>query len=214
MSRAATARLFIALELPESLRTALAAWARTAARSSGSMRPDPDRTGASERPRRAAHALRLADPETMHLTIAFLGQQPLEQVDPLSALVEANGDAGLRALSLGAPLWLPVRRPRALAVEVHDPGEGLRRLQRLVLRGLEELSIAPAGPAGSGARRAFHPHVTVARLRSGMRPHERLLPPTPSLSFLPGRLVLFRSYLSPRGVRHVPLAAGGTPALP
>ncbi len=213
MSDAGTARLFIALELPEPVREALAGWACRAARSGGPLRADPGRMPAGKRSGGARHALRLAEPETMHITLAFLGQQPLELLGALGALIEDSSAAGLKALALGAPLWLPTRRPRALAVEVREQGESLRSLRRLVLHGLEELSIAPAQPRGSGALRAFHPHITVARLRSGTRVPERVLPPTPSLSFLPDRLVLYRSYLSAQGARHVALAAGATHAL-
>jgi 2'-5' RNA ligase len=205
MSHHATARLFVALDLPDYAREALLAWARGVARMSDNPPAYRQRASSAERPR--AGALRVLDPETFHLTLAFLGEQPLEWIDPLGALVEGWDQLELDALRVGAPRWLPARRPRALAVEVHEQGDGLRRLRQALLRGLDPLVIEPAQPHGSGARRSFHPHITVARMSKGAQPYERLLPPTPSLSFLPERLVLYRSYLAPGGARHLALAA-------
>jgi 2'-5' RNA ligase len=65
--------------------------------------------------------------------------------------------------------------------------------------------------------RRFHPHITVARMRAdgrSRRSHgpssergERLLPPTPSLSFTPAELVLYRSWLTPDGASYESLGA-------
>jgi hypothetical protein len=44
-------------------------------------------------------------------------------------------------------------------------------------------------------------------MRSGTAPQERDLSPTPSLSFVPEELVLYRSWLSPEGASYEPLAS-------
>src|SRR5437016_4113004 len=67
---------------------------------------------------------------------------------------------GAPELSLGAPLWLPPKRPRALAVEVRDDSGALLRLQGA-------LAEALAGTIDwQPERRRFKAHITVARMRA------------------------------------------------
>lgn len=195
MSRPVKARLFIALELPSSLRRDLADWTRAA-------------VGATLR----SGLARALGPESMHLTLRFLGSRPVHEIDALARLVEEHAPP-TEALTLGAPLWLPARRPRVLAVEVHDPSEALLELHRdlslaLATRGLDP--DAPASPAGRPvpSGRAFRPHITVARLRAGGAPRDRVLPVTPRRAFTSPRLVLFRSHLDRAGARYEALAEG------
>jgi 2'-5' RNA ligase len=191
-----TARLFVAIDPPQYVSEQLAAWARAAlrdtSRHSGNMSP------------------RVLDAELLHVTLCFLGNWPTEEIDAIDAqLTACGGPAG--ELSLGAPLWLPARNPRALAVELHDEQGRLAGLQRSVLAALEDFGERrPVVEGGAGApsrSRHFHPHVTVARMRSGTAPRERALPPTPALSFLPSELVLYRSWLSRDGASYEPLAS-------
>lgn len=199
MSHSPTARLFVAVDPPEEVCRALAAWARSAAR-----------TG--DRGARPNASLRVLDPKLLHVTLCFLGNRPAEEMDALAAQLSAcEGTAG--ELSLGAPLWLPPRRPRALAVELHDGGGELARLQAHVVGALQEVSGwqpvggAPGETGAAGARRRFRPHVTVARMSRGATRVERVLPPTPSLSFVPSELVLYRSWLSPEGASYEVVAS-------
>jgi len=203
MSRAATARLFIALDIPGGVREELAAWTRRAAGAAGGVRSARSRReGGERRTRRTGTALRAVGIDSLHMTVSFLGYRPLEELRGLEDLIEVGVEPRVSEVSLGAPLWLPPRRPRVLAVEVHDDDAGLQELYREVARGLARAGIEPA----EGGRRSFRPHITVARLKRGMVPAERTLPPTPRLSFVPERLVLYRSFLSAEGARYEPLA--------
>lgn len=198
MSHPTTARLFIALELPAELRAELHAWARAAA------------AAAARGP--AAHGLRLLDAESLHLTIHFLGAQPIEEIQPLcDALPRCARPLG--PCSLGAPLWLPRRRPRTLAVEVHDDARTLAALHRDLLS--ELAATLPPNPSDSPrpAHAPLRPHVTVARMRAGTAPRERLLPPTPQRSLVPAQLTLYRSWLAPDGASYEPLASCAMPPL-
>jgi 2'-5' RNA ligase len=182
------ARLFVAVDLPALVRERLAGWARTAL--------------AGVFPGRNAMP-RLIAPEAMHLTLCFLGNRPTSEIEPLGdavvSCVRAVGE-----LSLGAPLWLPPRRPRALAVEVRDDETGaLRALKQDLLASLVSVSEAELTPE----RRRFRPHVTVARLRERARPRERELAPTPALSFAPESLALYRSFLAAEGATYEALAS-------
>lgn len=203
------ARLFIALELPESLREELSGWARQACRAATAAERFPEGPG---RPRRGRpgddrHGMRVLDAETLHITIAFLGSRPAEEIEPLAAMLESLPPTPMGLASLGAPLWLPSRRPRALAVEIHDDAQTITKLHATLGESLQSAAPAPAEPEHSWRRRALRPHVTVARMRSGAAPRERMLTPTPQRAFTPRRLALYRSWLAQEGASYEELAA-------
>jgi RNA 2',3'-cyclic 3'-phosphodiesterase len=175
------ARLFAALELPAPIRTALVTW-RTAQLShiAGLRDTQPDA-------------------QSFHVTLCFLGLQPVAEI---ARIAEACGAAaGYRqpALSIGRPLWLPFRRPRVLTVEIDDDG-GLRAVQS-----------ALAGALGQGGwfapeRREFLPHVTVARtVRDGLRQPPGVAPPEP-ISFVGSTVALMRSHLGAGSASYERLA--------
>jgi 2'-5' RNA ligase len=178
MTRGATARLFVAVDLPEPVRAELARWGRSAALSS---RPSGGR-------------LRLLDPELLHVTLCFLGEQPTGRIEAIAQSVASVCPAPVGELSLGAPLWLPKRNPRALAVELRDDAEGVLGSLRdaLACALAATCDFAPEG-------RRYRPHITVARLRPREAPSERILPATPALSFVPLSVTLYRSWLTPTG---------------
>jgi 2'-5' RNA ligase len=190
MSRGATARLFVAVDPPPDVCEELAAWARAAA------------TGLGLRAGRGGRApLRLLAPDTLHLTLCFLGSRPVSEIDAIGgALRSCSTHVG--QLRLGAPLWLPPRRPRALAVEVHDGG-GLATLHAEVSRAIAAVSD------WEPERRRFRAHVTLARLGAGFRWRSRGEEPelsaTPQLRFTPNAVVLYRSWLSRGGASYEPL---------
>jgi 2'-5' RNA ligase len=194
--RSLTARLFVAVDPPEEVREALSAWARSALRGEGA------RVGAGA-------SLRVLDPDLLHVTLCFLGNRPVDEIDLLGDRLAACG-APAGELSLGAPLWLPTRRPRALAVELHDDQDRLASLQATVVQAMREASDRQAGRHESSGRRRgrrFRPHITVARMRTVGALRERALEPTPSLSFVPSELILYRSWLAPDGASYEALAS-------
>jgi 2'-5' RNA ligase len=217
MARGATARLFAAVDPPAAVREQLAAWAREVA---GSLRAQTD-------PAQDAK-LRLLAPETMHVTLCFLGARPVAEIGALATALEQCEVPRAGELSLGAPLWLPPRNPRSLALEIGD-GEGwLERLQRAIVEAFARAI------AWEPDRRRFRAHLTVARIGRG-KPSRSIrssraggpggrrsaagkgggeeaqargpfLPPTPQLSFRPGAVVLYRSWLEPQGANYEALA--------
>ena len=135
------ARLFVALDLPEAVREALTGW---------QSRVLPGREG-----------LRPVAPESLHVTLCFLGWQPASQAGPIATVVR-GAIAGLPAprLSAGQTVWLPRRRPRVLAIELRRPR---RRAQQLQAALSGQLS---AGGWYQAEQRRFLPHVTAARVRA------------------------------------------------
>jgi 2'-5' RNA ligase len=192
MTRRATARLFVAVDVSPEVREELAAWAREVASALGFKEPPA-----------ASAPLRVLDPEAQHLTLCFLGSRPVDEIDTIGAAVSACSGY-VDEVSVGAPLWLPPRRPRALAVEVHDRGGGLARLQEAVS------SETARAIAWEPERRRFRAHITVARMREARRQaiaEGARLPATPPLRFTPESLVLYRSWLSRAGATYEPLVA-------
>jgi RNA 2',3'-cyclic 3'-phosphodiesterase len=218
MTHGAEARLFVALDLPAELRGRLLGWARTAAASVRDGRPAHSATASDaaaiafrggrvpSRQREARSSptrqLRLLAPDSLHVTLCFLGNRPVGEIEALDeALTATCAEAPtVGELFFGAPLWLPPRHPRALAVELHDTLEhaldGLHGALAAVCD-LESAATFGAGRAMEGRHRRFRPHVTVARMRPSEAPRERTLPPTPALSFTPRSLTLYRSWLTP-----------------
>ena len=190
MSAPARARLFVAMDLPELARAELHAWARRVAGKAGEgeLRPVPA--------------------ESLHATLCFLGWRDEADAEEIAALAlgaVAPGAPGPRH-ALGAPAWLPRRRPRALAVDLTDEGRRLADLQARISDALA------AGVAFEPETRAFRPHVTVARVprRARVRARDELPAPAP-LEFDGAAVTLYRSRLSPAGARYEALARAPLP---
>jgi 2'-5' RNA ligase len=158
--------------------------------------------------RRSGAPPRVLDAELLHVTLFFLGNRPVGEIESVATQLSACG-APAGELSVGAPLWLPPRRPRTLAVELHDEQGRLGGVRESVVAALDE----PGEPQAAAAARAhtkhrnFRPHITVARMRSNAAPRDRTLPPTPALSFKPTELILYRSWLSPEGASYEALTS-------
>ena len=186
-----TARLFVAVDPPAEVCEELAAWARSAMRGPGAIGGKTS-------------SVRVLGPG------AAARDAVLSRRAPGGGDRERRGGAGgvreaqVGELAIGAPLWLPPRRPRALAVEVRDDADGgLAALHEALVQAL-------ARACGyEEERRRFRAHVTLARMREGspwVARAERVLPPTPALSFTPASIVLYRSWLSPAGASYEALA--------
>lgn len=146
---------------------------------------------------------RAMDVETLHLTLAFLGDQGDAALEDLhDALSGIRADrftlevSGLGTFGGDAPhtLWAGV---------ADEPG--LTTLQAKVARAVRRAGLTM--PA-----RRFVPHITIARLRPNQAAHPELarfiaanagisLPPEPVVGF-----TLYASTLRPEGALHEPLA--------
>lgn len=180
------ARLFVALDLPDDLRDGIVAWGR------GEL-GDP--------------ALRVVAPESLHVTLAFLGYMPEREVTALGEIVAGLG-AAAPTVELEDPVAKPsLKRARLFALPALSPAA--LPLQRELGRKLvSERLYKPEG-------RPFWPHVTVARVKSGGRGSRRPqrverppgeLPKTLLEPALCVRVTLYRSVLQPQGSRYTPLA--------
>lgn len=112
------------------------------------------------RDRVAPRSVRWVRPEGIHLTLKFLGDTPLAQVDEVkAALTEAAGEVSSFTFTVeGLGCFPSARRPRVLWVGLQEPSGTLRRLQEAV-----EAHVAPIGFPTE--KRAFHPHLTLGRVQ-------------------------------------------------
>ena len=179
-------RLFVALDLPEKLREGIAAWG-------GEALVDP--------------ALRPVAPESLHVTLAFLGHRPEEEIERVAAVV-ADSAGPAPWVELLDPVARPPRgRARVFALPALSPGA--EALQAGVSQGLGEAGLYQP------EKRPFWPHVTVARVRPETRGSRRPAAVAEAPGELPAglrearvcrRMTLYRSELKLTGARYVPLA--------
>lgn len=170
-------RLFVAADLPPAVCRALAARGQEL---------------------EACGGWRGIDVASIHVTLAFLGEHPEGDVEPIASVM-APAWRVVGGLALGKELRLPPRRPRVAAVAIEDPLGALAALQGDVAAGLAAAGLHVP------ERRAFLPHATVARRRGGAAGA------APAPTWDPGRfdivhLTLYASRLTPRGASYEVMA--------
>lgn len=142
-------RLFVALDLDDDARRAIATVQQRVARALGADR-----------------SIQQVDPALMHLTLAFLGEvaepDALAVVDTLSTAIDVRPFA---AEFQGLGVFPSRGAPRVLWLGVGHGGRETIQVQREVAGRLERLGVTLE-------RRAFHPHLTLARWRTS-RPTDR-----------------------------------------
>lgn len=183
-------RLFVALDPPDPVRRRLAALAVELRRAAG----------------RAADDVRWVAPESIHLTLQFLGAVPEERVAAVEAALREVA-AGGRALSLavrGAGGFPNARRPRVVWAGVEGDVASLGALAQGLGARLAPLGFPPE-------ERPFSAHLTLGRARAprGAPGLAGALASAADAAGVPWRateLVLFESHLSPRGPRYEAVA--------
>lgn len=132
-------RLFIAINLPETLREKLISVQR-------------------EFPR--GLSLKFVEPENLHLTLKFLGETPAEKIEnikkAMAAAVQNHYSFELEVAGLGA--FPDLRRIRVIWAGVSKGNQDVINLQRAMDRMLVDQGFQP--------EKDFHPHVTLARVKS------------------------------------------------
>jgi 2'-5' RNA ligase len=187
------ARLFVALDLPEVVRAELTAWQEREI-------TDP--------------ALRRIRPESLHLTLCFLGYHPEKRIEEAAAIVTGVEPRPVPLEPAREPAAKPPGRPRFIAVDIGSPeAVGLQA----------ELEEALVGARlYEREKRPFWPHITVAKTRPerGTRKPRRIerrpgeLPDALVHTFGSVRLSLYRSNLRPDGAQYVSLASLDLPPAP
>lgn len=176
-------RIFLAIDLPESIRTRL-----------GELQG---------RLRSSLTGWRWVRPQGIHLTIRFLGEVP-QRIDAESREGWRDAAAAVAPFTIGFGAlgrFPPRGKPRVMwvAVRQEDRTEGLPRLA-------ERIELAARAAGFDEETRPFRPHLTLARAARGRSPAwtEGIDPAIDELVEV-DRLVLFQSTLSPSGARYTAL---------
>ena len=195
----ATLRLFIAIELTDQVKQALA---------------DLQATLRRQLPPKV---VRWTNPEGVHLTVKFLGDTPANQVMPIAQALERAATSSYPfEVAVGGFGYFPnARRPNVLWVGVTPVPNELANLQRAV-----ELEMAELGYAKDA--RAFSPHLTLGRVNKPISQAEQqalsqliAAVEVGQLGIVPvHEVVLYKSELLPGGAVYTALAKASVSALP
>lgn len=178
-------RLFIAIEIPDPIKTELAKLQNEL--------------------RRAQADVSWTKPENIHLTLRFLGEIAEGRLEALKRVcADAAAEFAPFTLTLdGAGVFPNFRRPRVLWAGLAGEIEVAARLQRRLEAGLAALGLAPDD-------KPFKPHLTLGRVKSAKNARQAAamaeIYKLPALSFGVGGIVLMKSELRPAGARYTPLA--------
>ena len=188
-------RLFIALDIEETIRQRIQRFVE------GVCELAPD--------------ARWVRPESLHITLKFIGEKPSEAVDNIKRALVAINSQALELTFRGYGFFPTTKSPRVFWVGI-ESGPQLATLARSVDEAMQELGIAKED-------HAFSPHLTLARGggRSGaprrqhydranrnfQRLQEKLAGlPTPEFGTMTAcEFFLYQSQLSPGGSRYTKL---------
>jgi 2'-5' RNA ligase len=188
-----TIRSFIAIELSDEARAAL-----------GDLQDQLKRVA-------PAQAIRWTAPESIHLTLHFLGDVAPETVPKVSSLMEQVASAyPLFTVTLGGLGCFPnTRRPRIIWAGVSGQIDILARLHNELGENLKTLGFTLD-------TRPYSPHLTLGRVKDRIPPRqlaqlgqtlEQTQPTVGSLSALPvSEISLMKSELKPAGAVYTRLA--------
>jgi len=189
-------RLFVALAVPETVKSAL-----------GDLRAELGQ---------GLPSLRWVRPEGIHLTLRFLGDVPEGELEAVRLALApcADGVAPFTLQTVGVGVFPHLRAPRVFWIGFRTIPDPLYHLQDRVEQAMNGIGFTPE-------RRPFRPHLTVGRFRRQLRRTDRellggALQRNGDRVFgeLNGtRFSLYRSTLLPAGARYDeldgwPLAAG------
>jgi 2'-5' RNA ligase len=177
-------RLFVALDLPEQIVAPLARWTADA------FGAHPD--------------LRAVRPESLHVTLIFLGYMYERDVERIAerAFAEPFQPVQLQAEDVQP---VPRSRPRLFALQLEDRGKRLGAWQQALSERLHAAALYES------EKRPFWPHVTLARAKRGKTPRGIVVPElTEDLRrpFEADTVTLYRSTLRPQGAVYEALAEG------
>lgn len=178
-------RTFIAIELPEEIKRAIAA-----------LQDDL---------RLAQADVSWTKPENIHLTLKFLGEIEEGLVSQIAqACVETAERFTSFTLSINQAGAFPnARQPRVLWVGLGDGVEEAKHVQARLDERLAAIGFEREA-------RTFHPHLTIGRIKSPQSTQALMARADayrlPLLSFVAREIVFMHSQLHPAGARYTPLA--------
>ncbi len=179
-----TARLFIAVHVPQKIQNTLLRQMGQLGLTSENIRPVP-----------------LSD---IHLTLKFIGETDDTHIPPLLEILKVVAERNQSCeITIEGGVLLPPRKPRTFGVRMQHSGQ----LQDLYEDIDDELS---ANGLSDRDVRKFYPHITLARTKGLMTPHEisQILSwPCKGMSFIAEDIRLIESTLRPQGPLYTVLTS-------
>ena len=184
-------RIFIGVELDEAVRAAAADVA--------------ERLRARLKRSRVDLTARWVDPENLHITLWFIGEVKDDRAGEVTTVLQSRfATRAFRLAVKGCGAFPPSGPPRVFWLGVTAGSDSVVRIH-------EELHARLVPIGFEAEKRAYSPHVTIARVkeirRNGARQAREALAATPAdcgTCRIQG-ITLFRSRLSPKGSRYEPL---------
>ena len=186
-------RLFVAIEVPES-------WRAEGTRIQKAF------------PSTIREQTRLVDAANMHITLRFIGEVDEPALPALrSALAHARLPVAITLALAGIGTFGAPARTSVVWLGIGGDLNGLRSLARCADGAVVTALELPA------ETRAYHPHITLARVRQQVPADERrviatamgAIPPPSALPFVAHEVVLIRSHLDAQGARYEVLERWG-----
>ena len=141
------------------------------------------------------------DDDQLHVTLRYIGPVDARTADDVVAALEGVTGPPPTMAVRGVGRFETGDYPRAIWAGL-APGEPLAALHRKIDRALVRIGLAPE-------RRAYLPHITLARLRRGAGGVDRFIAQRANLStdpFTCDRFSLYESHLSSGGATYIPVA--------
>jgi 2'-5' RNA ligase len=147
--------------------------------------------------------VRWVRPELMHITLKFLGEIDPAFVADVTGAIQ-NASEGMKPFELefkNLGFFPDARRPRVFWAGIEDRDKNLEILYRRLETELLKLKFEKD-------RKAFHPHLTLARIKDRIRGGVQLGDEENATfgSQKVGEITLFKSELRPQGPLYTPLA--------
>lgn len=178
-------RTFICFELPDKVRSELAEL-------QNSLKPK-------------SNSVRWSKPDSIHLTLNFLGDVEKERMDDIFDAVKraTEGNAPFQINISGTGAFPNYKRPTVYWIGVNESSGALHSIQQKIETELEKLGFPKE-------KRKFSPHLTIGRVKSqhGLNEISTALQDVklPTMTFIADEIVVMQSVLQPGGARYTPLS--------
>ena len=141
-----------------------------------------------------SNAVRWVDQERYHVTLAFLGDQSLDDLESLAVYLDETLGFSSPEVSVRRLSPFPERRPKFIAAMV-DPNDALSQVQRQVVSAVKNCGLHMD-------KRRFIPHITLGRYRHSKNPFSGAIPMNLSMDMVLDEVVLYESVLTTNGAEY------------
>ena len=141
-----------------------------------------------------SNAVRWVDQANYHLTLAFLGDQPMQDLELLAQSLDEHLTENSLTLQIRRLSPFPEGKPKLIAAMI-ERNDALRELHQQVVASMN------ASPVEVDKRR-FIPHITLGRYRHSRNPFAGGIPPIGEISGEVDEVTLFESTLTTSGAEY------------